>query len=406
MRRYLCLVFILLCVALPASAQEDSPFIADISYGQRVNNTISDQAFFDWWHVQAESGDIIYVEMQASDSLVPLIGLIEEGGNLLARSDTEFGTAFPNDRAVLEYRIESDGRYTVVATRDGNADGTSTGSYELFVDNLSTIPDRDNPYAEAEFRCGEDLVTTALILQFQDDIMLSDNTPEGTMTEFYRLTVYGEGDFQPVIRIEATVQEGVLDCGGSAEVVAGNTYTLPNKDTVTIPEDDTENVAQIIVNAFAPSPTFGELTFTIASLDGGSGRFIIVLEGLALQDREDMDDLLIRLGPLANEQDLQVYMIGNTENRLDPVMEWIDQDGEVKQICDDSGHGECFIETTIAGVSAEMNAGDIQNIILADRFDAGLILNPFNSDVQTVRLRSRGARTDGGYSLIFVGELP
>ena len=406
MRRYSLLVCILLLMGLPLSAQDDSPFIADISYGQRVNNTISDQAFFDWWHIQAQSGDVIYVEMQASDGLVPLIGLIEDGGNLLARSDTEFGTAFANDRAILEYDVETDGRYTIVATRDGNAEGTSTGSYELFVDNISIVPDRDNPYAEAEFRCGEDLVTTALILQFQDDIFLSEDTPEGTMTEFYRLTVYGEGDFQPVIRVEASVQEGVLDCGGSAEVVAGNTYTLPNEDTVTIPEDDTENVAQIIVNAFAPSPTFGQLTFTIASLDGGSGRFVIVLEGLALQDREDVDDLLIRLGPLANEQDLQVYMVGNSDTRLDPVMEWVDHDGELMQTCDDAGRGECPIESSIAGISAEMNAGDIQNIILADRFDAGLILNPFNSDIQTVRLQSRGMRTEGGYSLIFVGELP
>ena len=175
----------LLLFALPLLAQEDDgPLSEPISYDQPVSDSLSQRAFWDWWQLQAAEGDLIVAEMQAGDTLEPLLGILDAEGMLLARSDD----GEPGGTVTLEYRAEQAGQYTIVATRVGNEDGISTGPYQLLV-RQANLP-RLNPYQEVTFRCQDYEVTNAATLVVEEDAQ-----PGGPVI----VAVYGLDGFEPVI---------------------------------------------------------------------------------------------------------------------------------------------------------------------------------------------------------------
>jgi hypothetical protein len=293
--------------------------------------------------------------------------------------------------------------YTIIATRFGNTDGTSTGSYTLTALKTNFIPPRENDLLESVFRCNEMLVTTALDIRFQEEVVIPENTPQGDVVEAYRLTVYGFGGFQPVIRAFASIREDRLDCSRDAEYIPNSTYTLPGASPITLTENDIEFSAQLGLRNASQEQFFGEVNLTMGSLDGQAGRYMAILEGLALQDRSDLDRLIVRLGPLAKEAGLTVYMVGAVDNRLDPYIEVLNANGEVLQSCDDAGF-------TCDDILSFANAGTLlaadNSLILGDRFDAGVRLLPGNTDPLYLQLVSRQRGTSGKYTIIFLGELP
>ena len=387
---------LILILVVPIVAAQDT--IKPIAYDQVVSDTITEDVFFDWWRLEAEAGQTIAVQMVASDGLVPLIGILDANADLVARSD-ETTPPVENGVATLEYTADATGAYFIVATRDGRENGTSTGSYVLDVRCSNCPNSRINTRQDVEFRCGDMLVTTAATLEFTEDIVVDSSRP---FVEFYRLTVYGIGEFEPVIRVAADIQEGYLDCTDDGQQTVGDMYQLPDGTTGIIPED-TSHAAQLTLRNPTTEDTFGAIVFNIGSRDGKPGRYVAVLEGFRIHERGDQDGLVVRLGPLARDTDMLLYMIGNPDNRLDPTIQTIDREPE--QACDDAGQRGCEDVPSFNGAEVTIHVAEGARI-QGDRFDAGLRLHPGSPEAINLILSSRDNRTTGDYSLVFIGELP
>lgn len=402
-------ISVLFLLVIGAQAQddvEDLPLTLPISYQQTIAETITDDAFFDWWQLEVTPGDIIVVEMEASDGLIPLLGLLDSDGDLVARSD-EPDIAEVNGRSLLNHTAGKSGTYTIIATRDGRDKGTTTGSYTLTViNNRSDIVAPINPFMEVEFRCKDWLMSNALTFEFREDVVIGEDVQPGERTEFYRVSVYGLDGFEPIIRMFADViQDGPLDCTDSPQATEGTSLELPFLDEpYEVTEDDAKHVAMVTLNNTGQRDPLGDIIVNIGAREGTSGRFIVVLEGMGLQVRGDVDEFFVRRGPFASDNPLDIYMIGNADNRLDPYMEYSDVDTGIQFICDDVGRGDCRILDTLT--DARITMGTDNQTYLADRFDAGVRVDLDDNPTTTVKFQSRDDNTTGGYTVIFYGELP
>jgi hypothetical protein len=377
-----------LCLAaLPVVAQENSETVLDIIYDNPVDDTITQAAFYDWWILQASAGDIMVINMAASGGLEPLIGILDQGGNLVARSDE----GAPDSLISLEYTTEQPGQFIIVATRVGNADGTSTGTYSLIVRRANGVVENVDTYQDVTFICEGFEATTAATVTFAED-------PQPSLV--HRITVYGIDGFEPVIRLNVDEPEPYEVCNTDAAQTVGDTFTLPGEDQRTITEDNLNTVSQHLVSG---AENVGDIIITIGSRDGTPGRYMAIFDlGFAIDPANDTDRLEVRIGPLAAETtSLSVYTVAVQNSRLDPFMTLLDSG----VTCDDAGRTGCDGLPSFSGAGAVLHEGD-GTTLRGDRSDAGLLLTPGNPDPITLEVSSRGGDTYGGYALVLIGELP
>ncbi len=377
---------LLLLIAFPVLAQDDTPSVLDIAYDDVVEQTITDAAFYDWWTVNAIKGDQIVIDMKAFDGLAPLIGILDGSGKLISRSED----GQPDAEVTLEYTAEEDGRYVIVATRVGNEEGTTTGSYILRLRRANAVPQTSlNPYQDVTFICKGTEFTTAATITFADDPLPGLS---------HRITVYGLDGFDPVIRLNFEQPRPYEDCITDAEATLGNTFTLPGETLQTITEASINNAAQVLVNG---ADQAGELKITIGSEGGAAGRYVAVIESLMIEPKNDIDSFTFRMGPLAAQTTaMTIYMVGAENSRLDPYVLW--EAGNMT--CDDAGRGDCKTVPSFTGASFTLN--DPAATLTGERSDAGLVLTPGNPDPMQLELSSRSGDTSGGYALVILGELP
>ena len=363
-----------------ALARAQEPGVSEIRYDSIVEDGIEENAIFDWWLIDVEEGDMMVMEMRGSDGLAPLIGLLDPGGQLVARS----ADGIIDGDVLLEYTAEASGQYIVVATRAGNENGTTTGNYWLRVRRANTPRERVNPYQQVVFRCQAMEVTNVLTLEFNDDAPL-----------FYRVNVYGMDDFLPVIRVEID-SLGLTDCSRDSQAMGGDSYTLPGAETVVLEGDEPEQVAQLAITGAQQA---GNVTLTVGSENGLPGRYVVVVEGFRIDPANDRDRISIGQGPLAASVPLLVYMVGSNDSRLDPVIE---AESPVI-VCDDVGRRGCDDIPAISGL--RVTIGD-DVVITGDRFDAGALLPAGTPQLYTLELGSFSGNTSGDYSLVILGEMP
>ncbi len=407
MNRHLHLLVILtLFIIIPViSAQDDQPLVTPISYGMTINETITDIAFFDWWQLDVSLGDKIVVSMDAEDGLQPLLGLLDSTGELVARSDLQT-VAEINGTAFLQYDALTEGQHTIIATREGRDLGTTTGSYVLSVNNrIETETPRVDPFMETEFRCDEWVLTNALTFRFNENVELPEEIIPGQVTEFYRFFVYGLDGFEPVIRLQsALLVDRPLDCTDSALATEGTQLSFPIlDDQITVTEADADAVSLVTLTNSGEGEPLGEVAVTLGAKEGTSGRFILIMEGLAISDRNDTDEIIVRRGPFADENDLDIYAIGYPNSRLDPIVSLYDPETDIEKLCDDIGTDSC--SDLIDIVESTVVIGEDGASYSADRFDSAVRFDNEANIRQSMIVKGR-ASTSGNYLLVFVGELP
>lgn len=395
--KILLLALLIMLLAAPARAQNDDiPSVLDIFYDSVVEETITEKAFWDWWTIEAGPGDILVIDMQASEGLAPLIGILDPAGNLMARSpDGEV-----NGLTTLEVTAPAPGRYTIVATRVGNLNGTTTGAYTLRLRRANAaVPVQSNSYQDVTWQCSEENVgvfdvTTAVTLEFAED-------PRPELS--YRITVYGIDGFQPVIRVQFDVpdaDEPFTICNTNADETVGDRFTLPGEEPREIDADSLDSASQLLLRG---AEGMGLITLTIGSRDGATGRYLAIIEGFSIGTTDDRDIVDVRLGPLAARSSvMQVFMVAAPNSRLDPFLELPD----AEMTCDDAGRAPCDFVPSFAGAGATLHEGETVTTITGDRSDAGLLLAPGSAKPMSVILRSRQADTRGSYALVLIGALP
>jgi hypothetical protein len=388
-----------------AQDDDDGPVVVEdfITYGETVEGTITARGIYDLWRFYAQAGDMILVTMAAADGLAPLVGIASIGGDIIARSDvaldgSSLPDAGPNETITLEFQIPEEGRYTVVPTRVGNLDGTTTGSYSLTLELTGSAPGRiGGDLPEVTFRCGAEIVTTAAVLEF----LAAEHMNE------YRISVYGLDGFRPLIRATIGDNDLITDCGADAQHMGGDRVILPDGETFALPEDSTviTSGAQYGLRGVGD---LGRMNLTIGSIDGSAGRYVIVVEGFTLAYPGEEHVLDIRPGPLTKSTEMLVYMMRDGVSRIDPYIYQVLITGEDEMeyteiACNDAGLRGCEEVPALTGAGVIFNNG---KELLGGRFDAGLRLDLASGEVQRLFLNSRARNARGDYAVLILGELP
>jgi len=115
-----------------------------VRYGETVRGVLEDTQFEQRWTFEGQRGEVIRVVMAAVEE-VPggLDGyLILEGpdGSVLHEVDDANDSVMP---AIDAYELPANGRYTLVATRFGFANGFSEGEYTLTLEQVGALPALD-----------------------------------------------------------------------------------------------------------------------------------------------------------------------------------------------------------------------------------------------------------------------
>lgn len=384
----LALVWSLLLAQLALAQDDDVPRSETMPINAVVSDSITDVAFYDWWIVQVAAGETLVVEMRAGPTLAPLVGLLDPSGTLVARSeDGVLGGAVR-----LEHTAATTGEHIVVATRVGNREGNTTGTYELAVRYSSDLPTRSNPYQQVTFRCDRVEVTNVATLQFAEDIEQYNG---------YIISVYGLDAFVPMIRLELE-NMNVTDCSRDPRGMEGDTVTLPGLEPLTAAGPVLDHVAQLkVVGTTYPGP----VTLTVGSADGAPGHFVVVVQGFQIEPVSDRDYVQIGQGPLAARRPLKLYMVSDKRSRLDPALSLpTGLPAERALACDDAGGRRCRALPSAEGLRIAVTSSGEE--VVGGRFDAGLLLAAGAPQVLPVELGSFQRATSGPYALVLLGELP
>jgi hypothetical protein len=386
----------LLLMASAVSAQQGSfTPSGDIFYGEEIVDRIDDERFFDSWRFFARANDIFMIRMSASEGLAPLIGVLNPGGNLLVSS----GDTPPNGEATVRFTAPEEGFYLIIATRMGNENGDTVGAYTLRIDWINAPPTRDPAYQDVIFDCAGQSAATALTLLLYPDPGIS-------------LTVraYGIDGFRPALAYRYRVS-GESGC---------TTAPAPDGDVVIFPGSTPRTTSPDLPSAALttpPSDNFSEVRIVLGGLNDAPGRFMLTITGLRINQTPptdergvpiptDLDDLWIRMGPRVSTSadGIALYMIAADGARLDPFMRPFGQE----EGCDDAGRRaaagrNCDDVPAIIGAGVALSDGLRYQ---ADRFDAGQIIPPGDTQPYYYALTTLNRSTYGDYAVIILGELP
>ncbi len=103
-----------------------------LRYGDQVINRISDMQPQLYYTFRARRGDIVNIYMRrVSGDLDSYLQVVDERSFVLADNDDLIGALLLLDAGIERLVIEEDGTYVIVASRYGQAAGTSSGSFVL-----------------------------------------------------------------------------------------------------------------------------------------------------------------------------------------------------------------------------------------------------------------------------------
>ncbi|MDZ4670004.1 MAG: hypothetical protein SH821_03950 [Phototrophicales bacterium] len=401
MWRFILVMLMFCIVTIPTVAQEPQPEATDevtffdIPYDMPVQGSLTDSTYFDFWRFNAQAGDELLVRMRGDNGLAPLVGIAGSNREVIVRSDidaegVQLPDAEPNSTIELRFLVPMNGEFAVVATRAGRELGATVGEYTLVLTVTSSDSIRRDQIRNAvEFRCGADIVNTALTIQL----------PPVTQSTTYRVSVYGLDAFEPAIRVLTGFEDDYLYCTTDGQNTVGDTIAFGDiLPPITI-DESTTRVAQYGINADGNA---GQITFTIASVGGGRGRYIAVIEGLSLTEANQVNPLDLQMGPLALGSTVTIYMVKLIETRLDPYMAQTTNEGTLLR-CDDAGGRGCETVPNASNLRITLQDG---TLIQGDRFSAGLSLTPESVDLLNLQFVSRATSATGGYAVVIIGELP
>ncbi len=107
-----------------------------LQFGETVTGTLDDSEYRRMYAFDGRAGDTVEIALsrQAGD-LDPMLFLIDQHGVILSVSD-DGGAG--TDALIALQRLSEDGRYFVVATRFGQAHGSTSGQYSLRIDRIGS----------------------------------------------------------------------------------------------------------------------------------------------------------------------------------------------------------------------------------------------------------------------------
>lgn len=308
-----------------------------LRYGDAVQNIISNQEPKFFYGFRARAGDILNIEMQrGSGSLDPYLQVVNSQQRIIASNDDWVDT---NDSRIDSLLIEEDGIYIIIASRYGQENGSSSGSFVLSVDRAVGSGLGNSPRAAVPLRPGEvqsDVLTDQQTVKYytfqaqRDDIVTIRMDRDG-------------GRLDPLVRLaNAGLQELTADDdSGENKNARIERYMIP-----------ADGLYYIIATRFEgeeSTPTIGR--YTLQLIDEGNAfdgvpqdipRLIYGTTVTGTIDDENPQSLYAFWGA---EDDVVSVTLTRGDGNLDPLVSILNSDLRPLVSDDDSATGQnAYIE--------------------------------------------------------------
>jgi hypothetical protein len=160
--------------ALAAAAQDLLADAQPITRGTAVQGSITNEQPFQAFSFTGQANDVVTISLNAtSGSLDPLVFLLDANGNLIDTND-DAGDGITNS-AIVDRLLVTDGTYTIVATRYGQALGGTEGNFDLTV----TGPTANVPAEVLALNLPNGAIEVSLVWNTNADLQLLVRDPQG-----------------------------------------------------------------------------------------------------------------------------------------------------------------------------------------------------------------------------------
>ncbi len=304
-----------------------------LRYGDSVINSISNMTPQLYYSFQAKQGDIVDITMQRnSGNLDPYLQVVNSDAHVIAESDDMNGSG-SLDAGVKSLVIDKTGTYIIVATRYGEAAGTSSGRYILSLaeaDNSglgnafeTAIALDVNSTAEGEITNSNYQKYYAFDARKDDLVSVQMNRISGSVDAFIAIA-------------DQNLQELVSDDDGGG----GQNAKI---DAFRIPEDGKYFIVATRADRQAGT-TSGKYKLSFQSLgnafDGVPEGTQRISYGTTITGRIDEITPFVQFAFFGTKGDAVTISMNRGDGDLDPTLFLLDSNQNVIKQDDDSGGGQ------------------------------------------------------------------
>lgn len=236
----------------PATATDDTRITA----GNAVTGSLNADNFEDEWTFDGSEGDTISIIMRRAEasSLDSYLLLLDDSGAILAENDD--GLEGIASAEIRDFALPYSGTYTIVATRFGFQNGTSSGDYELELSIAGDVSAQPETPPETDSQNDDPHGGSVIIVEY-------DTFSEGSLAGDESVLYSFIGNAGDVITISVKQRDGDFD----------PIIQLTTMDDIVLQENSTFNgEADARIVDFVLPDTAG-YKLTIASENGEGGTY-------------------------------------------------------------------------------------------------------------------------------------
>jgi hypothetical protein len=304
-----------------------------LRYGDSVINNITNMNPQLYYSFRAERGDIVNIEMQrVAGNLDPYLQIVNNNAFVIAVNDEILGSG-SLDAKVESLVIEEAGTYVIIASRFGQAAGTSTGSFVLTVDLAqnsglgnsvqAAVPILPGSVTEGELNAGQFARYYTFQAAANDLVTIRMNRIAGSLDSF-------------LVLADASLQELASDDdGGGGQNAQISQFVIPNP-----------GVYYVIATRFDREAGTSEGTYRL-ELQSLGNAFDNVAEGIqrisygtTVTGRIDETVPQILYAFWGVEGDVLTVSMDRGDGDLDPVLSILDDSQRPLVNNDDGGGGQ------------------------------------------------------------------
>jgi hypothetical protein len=305
-----------------------------LRYGDQIINSINDMNPQLYYSFRANQGDIVDVRMRrVSGDLDAYLQVVNSNAVVLADNDDTPGQTMPFDAQVTGLVIEETGTYVIIASRYGQAAGTSVGNFVLILEEADNSGLGNSPLTARPMQPGESIdgsLTESRFTQYYTFQAQKDDLVSVRMTRT-------NGLLDSLVAIaDIDLQELVVDddsAGGQNAQIS----------QFKIPEDGTYYIVATRFDREAGT-TAGSYTLELVDLgnafDGIPEDTPRIGYGSTVTGVINETTLEAVYAFYGEQGDIITVSMSNADGDLDPVVSILDDQQRQIAIDDDSGSGQ------------------------------------------------------------------
>ena len=306
-----------------------------LRYGDQVINSINNMTPQLYYSFRASQGDIVNVRMRrVSGDLDPYLQVVDSNAFVLADNDDTLGASTPFDSTIDGLVIEQDGTYVIVASRYGQAAGTSSGNFVLVIETADNSGLGNTPQTAVPIRMGQTVNSELTPTQFTRYYRFDANADDIVTIRMSRGAT-GALDAYLVLADAGLIELTEDDDSGGGQNALIDQYRIPSNGTY-----------YIIATRFEreTGQTFGAFRLEFQSMGNAFEEIAEGVERIAYGmtitgniNDETPEGLLAFWGV---EGDVITVSMNRGDGNLDPIVSLLNGDQNMMISDDDSGGGQ------------------------------------------------------------------